>query len=150
MIGSSENGILLRFLVVRVLVAETAVLLEFKSVRIILLVLIGLVVSLLALFTSQCQLVSCSCLACHVEHLHNRRLGDTGLRIKKDLFGDSKRNSTTDAPACQTKTGVLATLAYDFREKDAFGAPDRNRDTKNDKIERFTCAFGVRRIRLPA
>ena len=86
---------------VRVLAAESAILLEFKSVRVILLVLVGLVISLFALLTSHCQLVTCACLASHVEHLHNRHPTDASLRIKKDPFGDSKRNFTTEVPICQ-------------------------------------------------
>ena len=52
-----RNG-LLRFLMKRMLAAETAVFLEFKSVGIVFLVLLGIVVSLLALTARQCDLNS--------------------------------------------------------------------------------------------
>src|ERR1035437_4811772 len=89
-----KNDLLCLF-VVCMLLAKLAILLQFQSVRVILLVLVCLVIALLALFTSQSQLVSCTCFASHVEHLHHRHPTDVSLRIKKDLNGDSKRNFTT-------------------------------------------------------
>ncbi len=47
------------------LMAELAVLLHFQTIRVVLLVLICLIVSLLALFTSQCELVTYSCFGSH-------------------------------------------------------------------------------------
>ena len=47
----------------RVLTAERAVLLKLESLGIVLLILICLIISLLALFACECELVTCTCLS---------------------------------------------------------------------------------------
>ena len=70
-----------------VLTAERTILLELKSLRVVLLILISLVISLLTFLTSECKLISSASLC------HNRLLSFLGsllnifYTIKKDLEG---------------------------------------------------------------